>query len=791
MLPKTESSTVPCSNISSNCVVWQGPDIPCIELCTGDTISDVVAALAQQLCDLVIPEPNLDGLDLLCVLPQGQSQPDTVKDIFQLIVNYICDDEGEGEYQLPTLALPQCLYYDDPETGDPVTALPLDQYALLLANKICDILQAIDIINVTLSDHETRITILEDCVLPCTEGGGDPDVFSTCILENQTVAASVLLLALEEAFCDLQDAVGAPPLVSAAVNQAGCITSSDPMLSSAGTYGGVAGWTSTPTTLSHAVGNAWIVICDMHQAIKDIQLNCCPGACDDVVFAYTTTLVTNMSNVPTGIDFNFSGSSVPAGFNDCGGLTTIVVTDQNGVVANQTFTFVNYAGTSNILTFDLGSTSLNLADNLDVSISFCITDGVDQCDAVITDVVESSAPCPTDIAVGSITTNEAFLTFTNVLGTSAIYTAVLTDLTDGSSSNVFTATGLGTLASIHLTPLDENTSYEVTLSFQLNGVTTTCDTASFVTVEEETPCDAGIDLAIIMDYTASMSNDINAAKAGAASLVSVVDGQVGTNVYRMGLAIVDEYNNGAAPNYGANTEYTSLPSSQRYVDTANTPNSDIYITAMEMFANDNGATYQTQLDKLDNTIPLGAGANGPEPMDYALQLVVNQAFLGTFRPNVAKYVVLITDALPSGFDDDYNAPGENDDAFIANLTTACINQGITVMVYGPGAANTVYQNLATNTGGVFTTVFNSTTIPDAIQNACGGGAVGPECNSYTITSNDVHNDGDINYTDCSTGQATSDPVVGITSFNICSSTEPVAQGVAGSLTITNNGACST
>lgn len=481
MLPKTESSTVPCSNISSNCVVWQGPDIPCIELCTGDTISDVVAALAQQLCDLVIPEPNLDGLDLLCVLPQGQSQPDTVKDIFQLIVNYICDDEGEGEYQLPTLALPQCLYYNDPTTGDPVTALPLDQYALLLANKICDILQAIDIINVTLSDHETRITVLEDCVLPCTPGGGDPDVFSTCILQNQTVAASVLLLALEEAFCDLQDAVGAPPLVSAAVNQAGCITSSDPMLSSAGTYGGVAGWTSTPTTLSHAVGNAWIVICDMHQAIKDIQLNCCPGACDDVVFAYTTTLVTNQSGVPSGIDFDFSGSNVPSNFNDCGGSTTIVVTDQNGVVANQTFTFVNYAGTNNILTFNLSTTSLNLVDDLDVSISFCITDGVDQCDAVIVDLVESSAPCPTDTQIEAVTDEDAFLTFTNVLGTSAVYTVTLTDLTDGSSNNAFTVTGLGVNASIHLTPLDESTYYSVVLSFQLNGVTQTCGTFTFTT----------------------------------------------------------------------------------------------------------------------------------------------------------------------------------------------------------------------------------------------------------------------------------------------------------------------
>ena len=38
----------PCSPISSNCVIWQGPDIPCIKLCTGDTVSDVVAKLATD-----------------------------------------------------------------------------------------------------------------------------------------------------------------------------------------------------------------------------------------------------------------------------------------------------------------------------------------------------------------------------------------------------------------------------------------------------------------------------------------------------------------------------------------------------------------------------------------------------------------------------------------------------------------------------------------------------------------------------------------------------------------------
>ena len=32
-----------CNPVSSNCVVWQGPDLACIDLCKGDTVSNVVA----------------------------------------------------------------------------------------------------------------------------------------------------------------------------------------------------------------------------------------------------------------------------------------------------------------------------------------------------------------------------------------------------------------------------------------------------------------------------------------------------------------------------------------------------------------------------------------------------------------------------------------------------------------------------------------------------------------------------------------------------------------------------
>jgi len=52
MLPVgSNNKSTPCSVISSNCVSWQGPDIPCIGLCKGDTVTDVVAKLGELVCD--------------------------------------------------------------------------------------------------------------------------------------------------------------------------------------------------------------------------------------------------------------------------------------------------------------------------------------------------------------------------------------------------------------------------------------------------------------------------------------------------------------------------------------------------------------------------------------------------------------------------------------------------------------------------------------------------------------------------------------------------------------------
>ena len=59
------SSSESCVHTTSNCVIWQGPDIPCLDLCKGDTISDVVYKLATEFCEIT-DSLKVDAYDLSC-----------------------------------------------------------------------------------------------------------------------------------------------------------------------------------------------------------------------------------------------------------------------------------------------------------------------------------------------------------------------------------------------------------------------------------------------------------------------------------------------------------------------------------------------------------------------------------------------------------------------------------------------------------------------------------------------------------------------------------------------------
>ena len=87
-----------CNYTTSNCVIWQGPDIPCIKLCKGDTISDVIAKLATELCNVlnileIEPSATAIGYDLSCLNIQGLP-PQDFQELIQFIINKLCTLSG-------------------------------------------------------------------------------------------------------------------------------------------------------------------------------------------------------------------------------------------------------------------------------------------------------------------------------------------------------------------------------------------------------------------------------------------------------------------------------------------------------------------------------------------------------------------------------------------------------------------------------------------------------------------------------------------------------------------------
>ena len=418
MIPTNNGSSAPCDPISSNCVIWQGPDIPCINLCNGDTISEVIAKLAQELCDIIEAtcdcNPDLAELSLQCIPPPAQENPNLAQ-YLNSIIDYIC--------KIPTGAdtivveLPDCLHYNNSQ-GNPVTALPIDEYALYLANTICDILDAITLINTQIQQLIERIVVLENCVLPCNpSSGGDPQVISSCIIKGgQPGPASVLLLALESAFCQHVQLVGSNTQLQSAIS-AQCISGTMLNLTTGVSYGSSKNWVVNASTLAEGHQNQWAVICDLYNAVSDIQQNCCDSGCDGVNILFTQqTNVDAATGAATSITFNFTASTIPQGFTDCG--SSINLTDAVGNTLSTQINVVGLAQDINGVTIQL--TGLDNTAPINAEIVTCVSDQTETCTDKFSNSIPLNIPCPTVFNV--VTAGDVVeFQWSNALGNTVTY----------------------------------------------------------------------------------------------------------------------------------------------------------------------------------------------------------------------------------------------------------------------------------------------------------------------------------------------------------------------------------
>jgi hypothetical protein len=271
----------PCSPISSNCVIWQGPDIPCIKLCTGDTVSDVIFKLATELCT-IMDQLKVSNYDLSC-LNLTACPPEDFQALIQLLIEKICELNGITPDEGKSAGCPDCVVSVAPclvQNGQ--TTMQLVDYVQMIANRLCSIISEIDsindqisTINSTLVDLQYQIDNLPTYTLPkiamdCILSGDQPlDAVVAALVNNDTLG-----------YCALINATGTPVEINTAVLSQ-CISDGDQPLSAlpavntfSAYYSG--SWVNavalgTDPSVSNAIKNIWVAVCDMYNYLSNIE----------------------------------------------------------------------------------------------------------------------------------------------------------------------------------------------------------------------------------------------------------------------------------------------------------------------------------------------------------------------------------------------------------------------------------------------------------------------------------------------------------------------------------------
>lgn len=366
-----------CTPTSSKCVIWQGPDITCINLCKGDSIDEVVYKLALLLCEISENVVDITSLELDCIIPEGDPDPTNLAALLQAMIVKTCALEdaivaGGGELPEPTLyRLPECLRYTNID-DDYIEYLPLDEYTLLVANRVCTIVSNITTLSNTIFGLEVRIAALEEATPP--EPVIDVNITTTCVGTPGEHSAQEAFADLEGEFCELRTVTGTPEDLSAAILKECEGLAADDRLCAEGTMSTISGWVTTPTTVADTINNLWLTICDLRCQVKALTV-LTKVDCTDFILSFTGTYNAER----TQLALNLSTTVIPSGFDYCDSGWSVTVSDGNSqftTTISDPALLITGGGTLVLNTFANGISNTKA---ITIVLSGCVTDSETEC----------------------------------------------------------------------------------------------------------------------------------------------------------------------------------------------------------------------------------------------------------------------------------------------------------------------------------------------------------------------------------------------------------------------------
>lgn len=276
----------PCSPTSSNCVIWSGRNLPCINLCTGDTVTDVIEKLATELCT-IMDQLDINNYDLSCFNITA-CPPSSFAELLQFLIEQICASQGVSTTgKSLSSGCPDCVVTMAPcfITGTQTT-MQLVDYVNVIANRICSISSTITAMQAQIADLDVRVTILENAPTPTFTL---PTITVDCTLQDSpfignggpATSIDLVLDALinddKYGYCALKFRTGNPSdIYNAIVTQCikdGDYTLSDPLVTYGTAYFGSWIETADIENLADSITDIWIVLCDIYNAVSNITIN--------------------------------------------------------------------------------------------------------------------------------------------------------------------------------------------------------------------------------------------------------------------------------------------------------------------------------------------------------------------------------------------------------------------------------------------------------------------------------------------------------------------------------------
>ena len=480
-----------CSPVSSNCVVWQGPDLGCIGLCKGDTVSDVIAKLATELCTL-IDMFNIEDFDLACLAIPTSETPADVGALIQILVNRVCALEGIDPLT-PTgttgdcpdgciVPIADCFYYTDPR-GDVVTTMTLTDYVTAIGNRICDILNDITILQNAVDTLQQQQLDTSGAIKGLEDGKASKSSleYQLNTKTDPTGATKYITEAtrsIENSLIGTQDAIGSSTLLYQNILKQGNMSDEERLYGN-GPMSGITGWTNNVQYTADSLGNAWLAIRDLRSEVAYIKENCCSSGCGDLYLNFRASITGSLLTIFTDGSTGFTSD-----WAECTGVSKVTVTDAFGNSSTFSTSLITLMGIPSGYTFELAPTSVDFTTNLTVVADTCfINKSTDTtCNSDYSDTIINSPACPTAVlTVYSTSVNYQF-------NTTSGYTYIVNVYYNGGGVPVATQliTTPGAIIFQSILGLLSSTDYELEIiAVDSKGGETACPKQAFTTLAAE------------------------------------------------------------------------------------------------------------------------------------------------------------------------------------------------------------------------------------------------------------------------------------------------------------------